>query len=676
MDTRKILWVMFFCFFLGSGTLSLSAQNNAQTSIAMLNYLATEASVISSSQDNRLALENIYNKLINNSNPDVIDETTLDFYQVLLDIIHSFRMITYQRERLQFLFNNQQAQAITQAMPNPLYLLGARDKRPLALIATATAMVMDSAFKYQGAMNDAKLAYLEGDWKLDDAQSDVLHTLASRSFVYRVNITNQYRLSGSDSLSEENIRNFVTISLWDAAPRKRQALEANRRLYARYAPYWLELGETYYELGMYRECLDAVLEYENVQAHIFLQDKDFARLLPKAIVATGHVHGDGAAYVNLVTRYLRTLVDNTSDDDWQLRYFAAQAYISLASTSNRNRNLQAAYDLLLNNVRVLSVEHEKTLNEYFSPLTTVPPSLLAALDDAQKKLSQAKIDRDTMMNRRNATIGREERTQLENKVKEAENKVKEWERKITAFKNARERELPPFSQALWVNYVLLESLFEPLNKNDNDKAYVRQIIDNAFWHLDMIEEERQGISSWRSYMNEEGLKKMLDSDSIEASFLSEFNNQFTYSRRGFSISSTSPSSIFDAIFGRNDNRRFVLGGPDFSFTALNSIDVKIYNADNNTVLYDEKKVRWDAISIERGLLSGFIFSFNNIFPKWVITRIGINLNTTPTFRRNEAYKMEIFIKNIDEQGSYNSRLHFTMPLGKTSWSDWVFDYVE
>jgi hypothetical protein len=382
----------------------------------MLNYLATEARVISSSKDNRLILEDIYNKLVNNSNPAVIDETTLDFFQVLLGDIENFRIITYQRERLQFLFENQQAQAITQAMPNPLYLLGAIRSSggnpkvaALKLVATATTMAIDSAFKYQNAKNDAKLAYLEEDWKLDDNESAVLHNLRSRSFVYTVNITNQYILNMDDTLNETSIDEFVRISLWEATPRKRQALEANRSLYAKYAPYWLELAETYYELELYRECLNAIQEYENVSAPIFRKDKDFARLLPNAIVSAYTVYGNSTAYTNLAAQYLRKLIDNTSDSDWALRYFAAQTYISLADDSNRTRNLQAAYDLLLNNVRVLSVEQEKILDEYYSPVTTVPQSLLGALADAQRKYTQAKIDKETAMSNKNTRLGREQR---------------------------------------------------------------------------------------------------------------------------------------------------------------------------------------------------------------------------------------------------------------------------
>jgi hypothetical protein len=95
MYKKKLILVLFLVF----PFLPLFTQDGGRTSIAMLNYPATEARVINSSKDNRLILEYIYDKLVNNSNPSVIDETTLGYFQVLLDDIEDFRIVAYQRER-------------------------------------------------------------------------------------------------------------------------------------------------------------------------------------------------------------------------------------------------------------------------------------------------------------------------------------------------------------------------------------------------------------------------------------------------------------------------------------------------------------------------------------------------------------------------------------------------
>ena len=137
--------------FLGLA-LHVFPQNTGNTSIAMLNYLATESRRINSSRDNRLILENIYSKLINNTNPLVIDDMTSDYLEIMLDDLEGFRMISFQRERIMLLFENEQANAITQAIPNPMFLLGAINLgtavdpkvAAIKLLAMATTMAVDS----------------------------------------------------------------------------------------------------------------------------------------------------------------------------------------------------------------------------------------------------------------------------------------------------------------------------------------------------------------------------------------------------------------------------------------------------------------------------------------------------------------------------------------------------
>ena len=82
--------------------------------------------------------------------------------ETMLDKIESFRMIGLQRERLQFLLENSQAQAITKAMPNPLYLPEAiRDINPVKIIATVALMTIDSVMQYQSAKNEGEIQFLK-----------------------------------------------------------------------------------------------------------------------------------------------------------------------------------------------------------------------------------------------------------------------------------------------------------------------------------------------------------------------------------------------------------------------------------------------------------------------------------------------------------------------------------
>ena len=636
--------------FFGLG-LQIFAQSNAQssgnTSIAMLNYLATEARRINASKDNRLILETTYSKLINNTNPLTIDDLTADYLEIILEDLEGFRMINFQRERILFLYENEKASAIRQSMPNPMFLLGsinltaviAPKLAAIKLLATATTMAVDSVFKYQNAKNDARINFLQASWDLDDRESGIVHNLRARSFFYMRDIAIRYDLALSDTLNENSIDNFVEISLMENLSRKRQALESNQRLYAQYAPYWLELADTYYQLNLYTECLNAINQYLAIQAPIFREDKDLALMLPNAIAAAYAVYGNSSAYVALASEYLHLLIINTSEQDWALRYFASQTYIHLASLSNRISNLQAAYDLLLNNVRILSSEQERLLEEYYSPINQIPQSLLDELENARVKHRQTIVNLEMAKANRNMRIGKETERQMEREIAEAAQRVSEWEARISDFREYRERELPPFYNALWVNYRLIIELARELNKSTASIQFVYDIIDRAFWPLHVMEDY------WR--------------ETPAGDFRSDFYHSIISRNRSY--------TVFRAFADgwRYGDGQFFLNIPDALLTAVHSINVKVVRTSDNHVLIDEENVNWDVSS------SSIRNHFND--PHILLAEIEIHLNSRPEYKRNEEYTMEVFIKNIDERAPYSNRLHF---INAARQNGWEFLYVE
>ena len=68
-------------------------------------------------------MEEAYASIINNIKPDRINEGTQARLESLLDIIERYRMIDVKRERLQYLYERNQAKAIKSALPNPISLL-------------------------------------------------------------------------------------------------------------------------------------------------------------------------------------------------------------------------------------------------------------------------------------------------------------------------------------------------------------------------------------------------------------------------------------------------------------------------------------------------------------------------------------------------------------------------
>ena len=442
---KKIALLLLFMVVLSS----ISAQNNGNTSIAMLNYLATETRLVVSSTNSRLVLEETYNKLINNTNPVAIDQDTRIFLETLLNSVENFRMLGVQRDRLEYIFENQKSQAITQSLPNPLYLLGTRDLNPLSLIATLAVMTVDSIFKYQGAVNNAEMSFLKDGWELDDKEAEILHGLRKDAFLYMRDVAVNNRLSMTDTLNEESIDNFVRYSLDENLQRRRQWLESSSRLYAVYAPFWIVLAETYYELGLYRECIDAVTQYEAVQAQIFRQERDFARILPKIITAVSHVHGTSQTSLNLTQSYLQKLIRHTTDADWALRYFAAQAYIRMAGIGDRRANLTAAYNLLVGNVTHLSRVQENLLAKYIAPVDETIPS-------GYETITRNNPQRERLIQRQ-----------------------RQMKSVINGLKNQRKKELPPMHEGLLLNYQTLLEIMNELNTSNQERNRINAIIDKS-----------------------------------------------------------------------------------------------------------------------------------------------------------------------------------------------------
>ncbi|MCB6266773.1 hypothetical protein LI251_15745, partial [Longicatena sp. 210702-DFI.1.160] len=70
---------------------------------SMLCYLAIISEQIQSSKDNRVMLEQIYNELLNDINPEAIDDLTQTHLSNLRTAIKSYMNIITKRERLQYM---------------------------------------------------------------------------------------------------------------------------------------------------------------------------------------------------------------------------------------------------------------------------------------------------------------------------------------------------------------------------------------------------------------------------------------------------------------------------------------------------------------------------------------------------------------------------------------------
>lgn len=417
-------------------------------SINMLNYLSVVVQDVNSSSDSRVKLEEVYSNLLNNTAPDAVDEATKWQLENILDTIQSFRMTDVKRDRIRYLYEQSQAQAIREAVPDPVALLSTvvgSGLNPVKAIATIGYMGIDAVTGYVAATSSSESQYIQSGWELDDQEQETLHASRKGMFSYMIQIVDSYGLPGNLTLSEEAVDDFVSWENNDNVVRRIRFLESNRDTYAALGKYWLVLAKSYYENGEYQKCLDAIGTYEGMSTGIFRRDYEYAKVLPLAISAASEVLSEDD-YVSAADGYAQALLSNTGSSEWELRYVAAQTYVDLFARTGQRRYVQAAYDVMLDNVNYL-IDRQQELNRaYLSPVKW-------------ETISEGMTD--------------EERS-----ARDADNKMLE---------KTRSTELPPVYQPLVVNCRLLFAISDAMGATDDQRAVVQDMLHGDGQRLFLVD---------------------------------------------------------------------------------------------------------------------------------------------------------------------------------------------
>jgi len=407
-----------------------------RNSINMLNYMSMLAQEVTVDRKDQLALESVYNSF-DNLYPNSVDRNTQAQITSLMDTIQEYRMVSVKRERLQYIYEQNQALAYRKAIPNPMGLLSAvQSKNKYQIIAAAIYMTADSATSYFNARSQTDLEFIKDGWELDDEESAELHNSTKNALNYMIDMVRAYGIPGDYALSRGAIEDFVT---WSTKPdsqleRKISWFEDNQRTYSAFGPYWLELAQDYYKVGNHKKCLDAVHQYEAIKTRIFRKDKDYANILPAAIVSAKETMSD-KEYAKLASKYCEIIHENTQDKDWALRYFCVLIYMDLYSITKDKSYIDAAYNNARENVNYLVDEQKKLNNVYLSDVQEVK---------AQKGATK----------------------RVRKEIKQY-NKSMKAERKIA---------LPPVSEALYLNVEILFGLAKEKNISSFDKQRIDSIL--------------------------------------------------------------------------------------------------------------------------------------------------------------------------------------------------------
>ena len=438
-----------------SGTDDSELSATQMNTINMLNYMRALTQQINQQKNNQLFLESAYESF-DNLYPNSVDTNTQAEVTDLMGTIQNYRMIAVKRDRLQFLYEQSQAQALRSAIPSPMAILNVvQSGNPLKAAVSVLYLAVDSKNSYDAAKSQADLQFIKDGWELDDQEAEQLHNSTVNALNYMYNMVRQYDLPGDYALSKESIEDFIT---WRSKPdsqrsRKITWLEGHKGTYEKFGPYWLALAECYYADENYQKCWDAIKQYETISTRIFRKNLDYASALPMAIISAKEILTEDE-YVKEAKSYCGTILANSKDEDWTIRYFVAQTYLDLYSITEETDYLKRAYRVVYDNVNELVDSQKKMNSSYLAPVTEV------------------KINKKTQSKRE-----QEEAKQY--------NKIIKEERKVA---------LPPVNEALYLNCDLLFALADKLKVNSEERSSIEEMLhengsnlfltealDNRFW---------------------------------------------------------------------------------------------------------------------------------------------------------------------------------------------------
>ena len=354
-----------------------------KNTVALLNYLAFTTEQIHSLPNSQAMLEDTFSILLSEFNLNTVDVKAKTYLDSIRGTIQNLLNIDARRGHLQYVYNQEKANALLKSLPSPLTIasLAENSSSPEkigALAVSATFTVLETVAKYANATQEANNNYYLGNWELNEEQRNEIFVSRGNLFDYMWQVVHQYESAEEQEklsrmiLSEADIKQFVAICKTDSPQSRLEQLTDKKDTYAFFGIYWLELASCYFETGKYVQCLECITEYQNLGITIFKRDSHLLSLLPKAIVAAQNVYAnDSYEYIAQTTKFAEAILNNAKDDNWSERYFAATTYLNLYSKTEDAVYLEIAFEIIKDNVTHLANKQKELNKTYLGAVTPI-----------------------------------------------------------------------------------------------------------------------------------------------------------------------------------------------------------------------------------------------------------------------------------------------------------------
>lgn len=331
--------------------------------------------------ENRLYLDDIYDRLMNQYEPKEIDETINERLIEMLNGIENIKILDLKKERLQMVFDLQKSNVIASAIPNPINMIGTialatNPRRSLTQniisgLAAAVGTGASSYTMYKSASTDLLIETNEKYWDLEYEAMRNVNALNHSSLSAQNQYGSSNDIPGEYILNEENTKRFINIISDANIARAINNLESAEKTYQHFPLYWLERADLYFKNGDFQSCIDTVLYYENNfnYSQIYRRNERYGQVLVDAIASAINLYySDDYNYcLDLVTPWLSRAEESTAPDDWFQMYYISICYLMFADVSNQEF-YNIAYDLIQRCGRYLSGIQDSFISSYTSEL--------------------------------------------------------------------------------------------------------------------------------------------------------------------------------------------------------------------------------------------------------------------------------------------------------------------
>ena len=293
-----------------------------------INHLSMSVTKIKT-YNNPAVMEEEYAALsLNSLNLNAInDEEVIDIIHEIMDYITEMRI----QERERAMLKDELDQGMSDALFDSLSGISMTGNSPIGAVFSLITSAANAAINYKRARARVMKEFKKQEWGLDKAKIYELNELNKKLLRSYWVLVKRYDIPDKFRVTETDISRFFE-RMKDETPEMRyRFLSSNEKTYQYLPTYWYYRGQTAYECGNSSDAERSLEEFGKIQkefGQILRIDPLAAKcaLLRTQLMLEKEDKTGVKADASVLREQLEIITDNTTVDEWTLRYFCATVY--------------------------------------------------------------------------------------------------------------------------------------------------------------------------------------------------------------------------------------------------------------------------------------------------------------------------------------------------------------